>query len=321
MIRSDLRADTVFRLPCGTLATAEGVAVAGRFAPSPTSDLHVGNLRTAMVSWLMARHGGVPHLIRVEDLDATRVKAAPRVAARQLDDLAAIGVGSDGPVVWQSERVALYAAALDRLPTYECFCTRREIAEASSAPHGDGYRPYPGTCRDLTPALRAARRGGRPPAIRVDARAAIVTVMDAWAGEVTAEVDDFVVRRNDGAFAYNLAVVVDDLAQGVTQVVRGDDLLTSSPRQAWLARTLGGREPRYAHVGLVTNAGHRRLAKRDGAVTLADLRQRGWNAGRVRAVLGASLGLCAADDDVGMTDLLARVDPAVRPASWIWPGA
>ena len=295
--------------------------MAGRFAPSPTSDLHVGNLRTAMVSWLMARRARVPHLIRVEDLDATRVKAAPAVAARQLDDLAALGVGSDGPVVWQSERRALYAGALEALPTYECYCTRREIAEASSAPHGDGYRPYPGTCRDLTDAARAARRAGRPPAIRVDAHAAIVTVTDAWAGEVTGEVDDFVVRRNDGAFAYNLAVVVDDLDQGITQVVRGDDLLTSSPRQAWLARALGGREPGYAHVGLVTNAAGRRLAKRDGAVTLADLRERGWDAGRVRAVLGASLGLCAADEDVSMAGRLARFDPAVRPAGWVWPYA
>ena len=295
--------------------------MAGRFAPSPTSDLHVGNLRTAMVSWLMARHAGLPHLIRVEDLDATRVNAAPAVAARQLDDLAALGVGSDGPIVWQSDRLGLYAAALKTLPTYECYCTRREIAEASSAPHGDGYRPYPGTCRDLPDAARAARRAERPPAIRVDARAAVVTVTDAWAGEVTGEVDDFVVRRNDGAFAYNLAVVVDDLDQGVTQVVRGDDLLTSSPRQAWLARALGGREPSYAHVGLVTNAAGRRLAKRDGAVTLADLRERGWDADRVRAVLGASLGLCAADENVSMAGLLARFDPVLRPASWVWPGA
>ncbi len=294
--------------------------MAGRFAPSPTSDLHVGNLRTAMVSWLMARHAGLPHLIRVEDLDATRVKAAPRVAARQLDDLAALGVHPDRPVVWQSDRRALYAAALDRLPTYECYCTRREIAEASSAPHGDVHRPYPGTCRDLPDAVRDARRAERPPAIRVDAQRARVTVTDAWVGQVTGEVDDFVVRRNDGAFAYNLAVVVDDLAQGVTQVVRGDDLLTTSPRQAWLARALGGREPGYAHVGLVTNAAGRRLAKRDGAVTLADLRERGEDAGRVRAALAASLGLCAADEDVTMAGLLARFDPAVRPPSWVWPG-
>ena len=295
--------------------------MAGRFAPSPTSDLHVGNLRTAVVSWLAARHAGVPHLIRVEDLDATRVKAAPEVAARQLADLAAIGVVPDGEVVWQSRRLDLYKAALDRLPTYECYCTRREIAEAASAPHDDGHRPYPGTCRELSAAERAARRAERPPALRVDARGAVVTVRDRWAGEVTGTVDDFVVRRNDGAHAYNLAVVVDDLEQGVTQVVRGDDLLTSSPRQAWLARALGGTEPEYAHVGLVTNAVGARLAKRDGVVTLADLAAQGWTPARVLSVIGHSLGLCEADEPVDLDALLARFDPALRPEVWVFPPA
>ena len=295
--------------------------MAGRFAPSPTSDLHVGNLRTAVVSWLAARHAGVPHLIRVEDLDATRVKAAPEVAARQLADLAAIGVVPDGEVVWQSRRLGLYKAALDRLPTYECYCTRREIAEAASAPHDDGHRPYPGTCRELSAAERAARRAERPPALRVDARGAVVTVRDRWAGEVTGTVDDFVVRRNDGAHAYNLAVVVDDLEQGVTQVVRGADLLTSSPRQAWLARALGGTEPEYAHVGLVTNTVGARLAKRDGVVTLADLAGQGWTPARVLSVIGHSLGLCEADEPVDLDALLARFDPALRPEAWVFPPA
>ena len=295
--------------------------MAGRFAPSPTSDLHVGNLRTAVVSWLAARHAGVPHLIRVEDLDATRVKAAPEVAARQLADLAAIGVVPDGEVVWQSRRLDLYKAALDRLPTYECYCTRREIAEAASAPHDDGHRPYPGTCRELSAAERAARRAERPPALRVDARGAVVTVRDRWAGGVTGTVDDFVVRRNDGAHAYNLAVVVDDLEQGVTQVVRGDDLLASSPRQAWLARALGGTEPEYAHVGLVTNAVGARLAKRDGVVTLADLAAQGWTPARVLSVIGHSLGLCEADEPVDLDALLARFDPALRPEVWVFPPA
>ncbi|MDO5534914.1 MAG: tRNA glutamyl-Q(34) synthetase GluQRS [Propionibacteriaceae bacterium] len=291
--------------------------MAGRFAPSPTSDLHVGNLRTAVVAWLMARHAGMEHLIRVEDLDATRVRAAPQVAARQLDDLAALGITSDGPIVWQSERLDRYAAAVEALPTYPCFCTRREIAEAASAPHEDGYRPYPGTCRDLSVAERAARQAERPPALRVDAGSATVTVQDQWAGAVTGVVDDFVVRRNDGAFAYNLAVVVDDLAQGITQVVRGDDLLTSSPRQAWLARALGGTEPHYAHVGLVVNDQGRRLAKRDGSVTLADLAAQGWTPARVLGTLGASLGLCAADEDVDLAGLLERFDPARRPSAWV----
>ena len=292
--------------------------MAGRFAPSPTSDLHVGNLRTAVVSWLMARHAGLPHLIRIEDLDATRVKAAPAVAARQLADLAALGIEPDGEVVWQSERLERYDEALRLLPTYECFCTRREIAEAASAPHDDGYRPYPGTCRDLTSAEREARRAERPPALRVRAEDARVTVRDRWAGEVTGTVDDFVVRRNDGAFAYNLAVVVDDVAQGVTQVVRGDDLLTSSPRQAWLGRALGGTEPEYAHVGLVTNHQGQRLAKRDGAVTLADLAAEGLHARDVLSLIGHSLGLNAPGEAVDLGVLLDRFDPGRRPDRWVF---
>lgn len=295
--------------------------VTGRFAPSPTSDLHLGNLRTALLAWLMARHAGVDHLVRIEDLDATRVAAAPEVAARQLADLAALGLDHDGAVVWQSERVALYAEAAASLPTYECYCTRREIAEAASAPHDDGHRPYPGTCRELSEAERARRRAERPPALRVASDHRAVTVHDRWAGVVTGVVDDVVIRRNDGAWAYNLAVVVDDLAQGVTQVVRGDDLLSSSPRQAWLARALGGVEPTYAHVGLVVNAEGQRLAKRDGAVTLADLAAAGWDAGAVLALLGASLGLCDAAERVSARDLLDRFDPdTVDHGSWTWRG-
>ncbi|MDN5570703.1 MAG: tRNA glutamyl-Q(34) synthetase GluQRS [Propionibacteriaceae bacterium] len=293
----------------------------GRFAPSPTSDLHVGNLRTALLAWLMARHAGIAHLVRIEDLDATRVAAAPEVARRQLADLASLGLDHDGDIVWQSDRLCLYADAASRLPTYECYCTRREIAEAASAPHGDGYRPYPGTCRDLSAAERERRRAERPPALRVASDHARVTITDRWAGPVTGVVDDFVVRRNDGAWAYNLAVVVDDLAQGVTQVVRGDDLLSSSPRQAWLARALGGNPPEYAHVGLVVNTEGRRLAKRDGAVTLADLARQGRDAGSVLALLGASLGLCDPDERPTARDLLCRFDPrTVNHGPWTWPG-
>lgn len=294
---------------------------AGRFAPSPTSTLHVGNLRTALVAWLLARATGRSYLVRVEDLDVARVAAAPDAAAGQLADLSALGLDWDGEVVRQSDRTALYEAAAATLPTYPCFCTRREIAEAASAPHGDGHRPYPGTCRGLSDAERAARSATRPPALRVAAEAASVTVTDRWVGEVTGVVDDFVIRRNDGAWAYNLAVVVDDLAQGVDQVCRGDDLLTSSPRQAWLAATLGGTPPAYAHVGLVTNAAGQRLSKRDGAVTLGDLAELGLDATTALALLGSSLGLCHASERVTPATLLARFDPDVRPGSWVWPGA
>lgn len=293
--------------------------MAGRFAPSPTSDLHVGNLRTALVAWLMARAAGLAFLIRVEDLDVGRVRAADGTTERQLADLASLGLTSDVPVVRQSQRLGLYAAALERLPTYECFCTRREIAEAASAPHADGHRPYPGTCRRLTPAQRERRRAERPPALRVDAGAATVTVTDRWAGAVTGEVDDFVVRRNDGAYAYNLAVVVDDLAQGVTQVVRGEDLLSSSPRQAWLAERLGGAVPEYAHVGLVVNDAGARLAKRDGAVTLGELAARGVTAPEVLARLAGSLGLAAPGERATLDLLRERFSPGAHPETWVWP--
>lgn len=294
--------------------------VAGRFAPSPTSALHLGNLRTALVAWLMARHSGRPFLIRVEDLDVARVAAAAGTARQQLDDVAALGLLPDAEPVWQSQRRELYAATLDRLAglTYECFCTRREIAEAVSAPHGDGYRPYPGTCRALSAAQRARRRAVRPPALRVRADGASVTVQDEWAGAVTRAIDDFVLVRNDSVPAYNLAVVVDDLEQGVDQVVRGADLLSSSPRQAWLTQRLGGTPPRYAHVPLAVNRAGQRLAKRDGAVSLADLAARGVGPVQVLGILATSLGLAAVGEPVTLGLLLERFDPATLPRDpWV----
>jgi glutamyl-tRNA synthetase len=226
----------------------------GRFAPSPTGDLHLGNLRTALLAWLFARRGGGRFLMRVEDLDTGRVR--PGIEERQLADLAAIGIDWDGPVVRQSERLELYEAALRRLDTYPCYCTRAEIREAASAPHGP-VGAYPGTCRELTADERAEREAtGRPPALRVRA---------------DGTVDDFVVRRGDGAYAYNLAVVVDDAEMGIDQVVRGDDLLDSTPRQVWLGRALGLPVPEYVHVPLVLGPDGERLAKRHGAVTLREL--------------------------------------------------
>ena len=292
--------------------------MAGRFAPSPTSDLHLGNLRTALVAWLLARTTGRAFRLRVEDLDTQRVAAAPEVARRQLADLAAIGLDFDGPVVWQGERLDAYADAVAQLETYPCYCTRREIAEAASAPHGDGYRPYPGTCLRLSADRRADLAATRRPALRVRADRASSTVKDLWAGAVSGVVDDFVVVRNDGVPAYNLAVIVDDLAMGVDQVCRGDDLLSSSPRQAWLARQLGGTAPTYAHVPLAVNAQRQRLAKRDGAVTLADLAALGSSPADVLALLARSLGLAGPGDPVTAADLPARFDPGALPREpWV----
>lgn len=292
--------------------------MAGRFAPSPTSELHVGNLRTALLAWLFARTSGRDFLIRIEDLDQARVAAAAGVAERQLADLAALGIDHDGEVVRQSHRQPLYEAALARLEVYECYCSRREIAESAQAPHGDSDRAYPGTCRDLTEAERAAKRAVRPAALRVRAGGATWTVTDELYGLVTREVDDFVLRRSDGTYAYNLAVVVDDGDQGVDQVVRGDDLLSSAPRQAWLADQLGITPPTYAHVPLAVGPDGRRLAKRDGAVTMTDLAALGVTPAEVLAKLAASLGLAEVDETVTLDSLLDRFDPATLPRDpWV----
>jgi glutamyl-tRNA synthetase len=260
--------------------------VDGRYAPSPTGTLHLGNLRTALLAWLFARSAGSRFLMRIDDLDRGRSRS--HFEREQLADLAAIGIDWDGEVVRQSERGALYDAAIERLDVYPCYCTRREIAEASSAPHGP-VGAYPGTCRELSASERALREAsGRPPALRLRADGEVVRFTDRLAGEQQGVVDDFVIRRNDGAVAYNLAVVVDDSHQGVEEVVRGADLLDSTPRQIHLARALGLPVPSYAHVPLIYGPDGARLAKRHGAVTLAE---QDAPPAEVRARLLRSVGL------------------------------
>jgi glutamyl-tRNA synthetase len=285
----------------------------GRFAPSPTGTLHLGNLRTALLAWLFARSQDARFLMRMEDLDTGRVRA--RFYDEQLHDLAALGLDWDGPVVRQSERLPLYAGAIDRLRTgglvYECWCTRAEIREAASAPHGDlPEGAYPGTCLRLTAPERAERvESGRPPALRVRADAATVTFEDRLARSVTGVVDDFVVRRNDGAYAYNLAVVVDDAAQGIGEVARGADLLDSTPRQLWLGARLGLPAPSHAHVPLMLGPDGTRLAKRHGAVTLADRATLGESPDDVRAYLASTVGLAAPGERVSAAELVERFSP------------
>jgi len=296
----------------------------GRFAPSPTGVLHLGNLRTALLAWLFARAAGSRFLLRIEDLD--RVASRPELEAGQRRDLAALGIDWDGPVVRQSERFGIYDAAIAQLEAiglvYPCYCTRREIREASSAPHE--HLPegaYPGTCRDLTPADRARREAaGRRPALRLRADGVTVAFEDRLAGPYEGAVDDLVVRRNDGAPAYNLAVVVDDAAQGVEEVVRGDDLLATTPRQIHLAHLLGLPVPVHAHVPLVVNAHGDRLAKRDGAVTMVDRAAVGQDAAAVRSLLASSLGLCEATEPVTPAELVRRFEPARVPRTpWTLP--
>ncbi|MEE1619670.1 tRNA glutamyl-Q(34) synthetase GluQRS [Brachybacterium sp. J153] len=292
---------------------------AGRYAPSPSGDLHLGNLRTALLAWALARRTDRAFHLRLEDLDRVQEGAA----ARQLEDLAALGLDWDGEVVLQSERGEAHEAAIQRLVadgrTFECYCTRREILEAPSAPHAPPGA-YPGTCRDLTPTEREAGRERmrllrRKPALRLRAAVDSWEVEDLWAGTVTGAVDDLVLRRGDGVVAYNLAVVVDDAALGVDQVTRGDDLLSSAPRQAHLAHLLGLPEPGYAHVPLALGPSGARLAKRDGAVTLRDRLARGESAADVLERLAASIGL----PGLRSADaVLAAWDPATLPRQpWV----
>ncbi|MGE2731834.1 tRNA glutamyl-Q(34) synthetase GluQRS [Mycolicibacterium vaccae] len=290
-------------------------AGAGRFAPSPSADLHIGNLRTALLAWLFARSTGRRFLMRVEDLDD---RTDTDIADRQLADLAALGITWDGPAERQSAHRHRYDAVVDELGArgllFECYCSRKDIAAAPRAPHAP-EGAYPGTCRDLTEAQRAQRRQqtGRPPALRLRSDVTSYTVHDLVHGDYTGVVDDFVLRRGDGVPAYNLAVVVDDAASGIDQVVRGDDLLASSPRQAYLAHLLGHPPPVYAHVPLVLNADGARLAKRDGAVTLAEI-----GVDRALTQIADSLGYTA-DTPEGM---LAEFDPGRLPrAPWVYrPG-
>jgi glutamyl-tRNA synthetase len=300
---------------------------AGRFAPSPTGRLHLGNLRTALLAWVFARSTAGRFVVRMEDLDRGSVRAEHYDG--QLADLAAIGLDWDGPVVRQSERGALYHDAIAALVaaelTYPCYCTRREIQEAASAAHGDPMPEgaYPGTCRALTASQRAAREGaGRRPALRLRAEPGlVVSFVDRLHGRVSAVVDDVVLRRGDGTPAYNLAVVVDDAAQGVEEVVRGDDLLLSTPRQIHIAELLGLDVPTYAHVPLVVGPDGARLAKRHGAVTLGDRAALGETPDDVRAALAASMGLASPGEAVSMSSLLARFDPRALPtAPWVFGG-
>lgn len=299
----------------------------GRFAPSPTGPLHVGNLRTALLSWLYARVDGGRFLVRVEDLDP--VASREELVDEHLADLAALGLGHDGPILRQSDPAtrARHERAIARLEAdgalYPCFCSRREIREASQATHGPlPEGAYPGTCRDLTDAERATRaaaRPERPPSLRVRADDAVVTVHDRLHGDHAGVVDDFVVRRGDGVPAYNLAVVVDDAHQGIVEVVRGADLFEGTPRQAWLCDRLGLPRPRWVHVPLVVGPDGDRLAKRHGSVTRRDLAVHGIGDNELLARMGASLGLASERERIDAATLLTRFDPDAVPLDpWVF---
>lgn len=294
----------------------------GRFAPSPTGPLHLGNLRTALIAWLFARSARSRFLLRLEDLDP--LASRPEHIASQQHDLAALGIDWDGPVTKQSDRRSDHDEAVGELEsrglTYACYCSRREVREAAQAPHGAlAEGSYPGTCRALSPQERTEREAsGRRPALRLRAEGATAEFIDVIHGPQGGVVDDFVLRRADGVPAYNLAVVVDDAAQGIQEVVRGDDLLSTTPRQVLVARLLGVTPPRYAHVPLVLAPDGNRLAKRDGAVTLSDRLALGEEPADVLSMLARSLGLTADGERVSAADLVGRFDPARLPrAPWV----
>lgn len=300
--------------------------IRGRYAPSPTGDLHLGNVRTALLAWLFARQAGGAFVLRVEDLDRPRVR--PGAAARLLEDLRWLGLDWDegpdcggpfGPYL-QSERQAIYDAYLARLRAadlvYPCYCSRAEVARAASAPQGasDEGPHYPGTCRNLSAAERQAREAaGRRPCLRFRAPDRLIAFTDLVAGRVTQNVaeavGDFIVSRSDGIPAYQFAVVVDDGLMQITQVVRGADLLSSTARQIALFEALCSAVPAFGHVPLVVDALGARLAKRDQAAGVGALRAAGFSPERVLGALAASCGLCSPDEAPSARELLASFAP------------
>jgi glutamyl-Q tRNA(Asp) synthetase len=289
------------------------VSAVGRFAPSPTGPLHLGSLVAAVGSWLFARRAGGRWLVRMEDLDTPRVVAGS--AEEILEALRRYGLEWDGEVVWQSRRTNLYEDALQRLRArgllYDCGCSRADLQRAASAPTGS-EAIYPGTCRSGLPPGRPAR------AIRFRAPDERIAFDDAIHGRIeeniAEETGDFVIKRADGPFAYQLAVVVDDADQGVTQVVRGGDLLSSTARQIALQRALGLPTPTYAHLPLVVGPDGAKLGKRDAALPLPTLGD-----ARVRSTLAISLQILGVDVEVASPREM--LEEALRKPFSTSPGA
>jgi glutamyl-tRNA synthetase len=288
-------------------------------APSPTGAQHVGNARTYLIAWLHARRQGGRVVLRIEDIDSPRVK--PGAAEQALDDLRWLGLDWDGDPVVQTRRLPLYEQALARLQererVYPCTCTRADVERAASAPHAEHEAPvYPGTCSGRT-AADAQELGPHCWRFRLPERTP--PVLDGFRG--LCEIDlheaggDFVVWKTTGTPAYQLAVVVDDADQGVTEVVRGDDLVPSTPRQLLLYEALGLTPPRFLHVPLVVGPDGRRLAKRHGDTRLAALREAGVSAGMLRGLLGWSCGWLDQVRDVSIAELLGRFTLDTIPRS------
>ena len=296
----------------------------GRLAPSPTGAQHVGNARTYLIAWLSSRSKEGTVILRMEDIDSPRVK--PGAAEQAIDDLRWLGLDWDhGPVV-QTERLPLYQQALDQLKgqeaVYPCTCTRADVERSASAPHGEHEGPvYPGTCAGRR-AGDAETLGDRPFAWRMRVPEEPITYEDDFRGPTTIDLrqtgGDFVVWKSAGTPAYQLAVVVDDAAHGVTEVIRGDDLVPSTPRQLLLYRALGLTPPTFAHVPLIVGPDGRRLAKRHGDTRLSALRAAGVAPETLVGLLAWSCGWLDDIRPVAARDLVPQFDlQAIPPTPFV----
>lgn len=274
-------------------------SIVGRYAPSPTGALHMGNIRTALLAWLHARIQGGRFLLRMEDLDTPRVVAGS--AAGIIADLKWLGLDWDGPIVYQSQRTSLYQNALELLTKqgliYPCFCSRKEVQESASK-HQRQQGVYPGTCRTLGEAEIKVRSQLKSPAYRIRVSSALAKTCG-----------DFVVKRSDGLFAYQLAVVVDDLAQGVTQIIRGYDLADCVDKQQYLASVLAPQHPpiTYLHAPLMVDSNGQKLSKRDGSDSLAAAREQGVSASALLAKLLHELQLVDSSEDIALKHVLDTI--------------
>ncbi len=301
--------------------------VKGRFAPSPSGRMHAGNICAALVSWLITKSCGGTMVLRIEDLDAQRSKPEYRDAL--LRDLAFLGLTWDEGPFYQSDNTERYLEALERLASaellYPCFCTRADL-HASSAPHEGERRIYPGTCKALTPEARRAKAQKRKPALRVRVSDATDCFTDILQGTVRRnlghECGDFIVQRSDGAMAYQLAVVVDDAHEGIDTVVRGYDLIDSSPQQRYLQECLSYPHPRYAHIPLIVDERGRRLSKRNHDAALEALLATYKTAEGIIGRLAGLMGLTPSQEPISCEELLTchSIEPLKGTASLTWGG-
>ncbi|MBO5535489.1 MAG: tRNA glutamyl-Q(34) synthetase GluQRS [Clostridia bacterium] len=292
--------------------------VVGRFAPTPSGYLHPGNLLCAMIAYLSARTQGGRCLLRIEDLDKAR---CPSNLVRQcISDLDFLGFRWDGPILTQSERTPAYEAIFRRLldtgRVYPCFCSRAQL-HASQAPNrGDTLYVYPGTCRALTSAEIRQKMQEKVPAYRLHVPDTAITVQDRIQGTFTAGLaqypGDFILRRADGVFAYHLAVVIDDAESGVTEVVRGCDILSATPAQIYLQQLLGFPTPVYAHIPLLIGSDGRRLAKRNQAISLSALSKK-YSAEEIIGALAAGAGLIPEWRPCTLESLMPSFDLSALP--------